>query len=92
MQKTAADLYEAVFLETPNEDFVVPANLIGGMSSVLTTINERNTEHVLLPRMSLLYVLEYFRIYIVGGVTCPYACMEWPRIQTPQALITLLEY
>ncbi len=45
----------------------------------------------MLPRPSLLYILEYFKIYKVGDPTGPYACMEWPGIQIPQAMLTFLE-
>ena len=40
---------------------------------------------------ALITVLEYSRIYKVGGVTFPCACMEWPGIQIPHALIILRE-
>jgi hypothetical protein len=56
MQKTAADLYAAVLLETPNEDLTIPADLIGDMSLAVAIFKERNTVYVLLPRLSLLYV------------------------------------
>ena len=45
----------------------------------------------MLPRPSLLYILEYYRIYKVGNPTGPYACMKWPGIQIPQAVLTLLD-
>ena len=43
MQKIAADLYEVVQLETPNEDLTASENLILDISSALAKANERNT-------------------------------------------------
>ena len=40
--------------------------------------------------MVLLYLLEYNIIYKVGGVSNPYASMEWPRIHIPQVISTML--
>ena len=38
-----------------------------------------------------MHILEYSRIYKVGDLTGPYACIEWPGIQIAQALLTLLD-
>ncbi len=39
----------------------------------------------------LLYLFEYYKISKVGGANKPYACMQWPGIQIPQAIINLLD-
>ena len=39
---------------------------------------------------NLLYLFEFSRIYKVGGIASPYATIEWPWVQTPQALSVLL--
>jgi hypothetical protein len=46
---------------------------------------------VLLPRLSILYIREYSRVYTVGDPTGPYACMELPGIQIPHVLLTVVE-
>ena len=61
-----------------------------GLTLASTQADSQN-EYVLLPRPSLMYILEYSRIYKVGDPTGPYACMEWLGIQIPQALLTLLD-
>ena len=38
-----------------------------------------------------LYLFEYYKISKVGGANSPYACMQWPGIQIPQAIINLLD-
>ena len=35
-------------------------------------------------------ILEYSKIYKAGGVSSPYAIMEWLGIQIPQAISTML--
>ena len=39
----------------------------------------------------LLYLFEYHKVTKVGGVSSPYTCAEWPRIQIPQAILSLLD-
>ena len=39
----------------------------------------------------LLYAFEYLRINKVGGTGSPYVCIEWPGIQIPLAITTLLQ-
>ena len=38
-----------------------------------------------------LYLFEFFKIVKIGGSNNPYACIEWPGIQIPQAILSLLE-
>ncbi len=87
--KTTSDLYEAT-LAKANTYPTVPTDIIGYITSAVAQAAAQNTEYVLLPRLSLLYILEYSNIFKVGDPTGPYACMEWPDIQIPQALLTLL--
>jgi len=49
-----------------------------------------NNNVIELKNRDLLYLLEYGRIYKVGGVSNPYANMEWPGIQIPKAISTML--
>ena len=88
--KTASDLYEAS-LDEAGPSFLIPFDLIGDITHAITQADSQNNEYVLFPRPSLLYILKYSRIYKVGDPTGTYACMEWPGIQIPQALLTLLD-
>jgi len=90
MIKTASDLYEA-FLVEAEPSFPIPSDLIGDMTLAITQADSQNNDYVMLPRPSLLYILEYSIIYKVGDPTGPYSCMEWPGIQIPQALLTKLD-
>ncbi len=77
MLKMASDLYEASLAEA-GDSFSIPSDLIGDITLAITQTDSQNNEYVLLPRPSLLYILEYSRIYKVGDPTGPYACMKWP--------------
>ncbi len=80
--KTASDLYEATLTES-NTYPTVPTNLIGDIASELARGNEKYTEYVMLPRLSLLCIQVYSKTYKVGGITGPYACIEWPAFKFP---------
>ena len=40
---------------------------------------------------TLLYLLEFCRITKISMPNNPYACAEWPGIQIPQAILSLLD-
>ena len=35
--------------------------------------------------------MEFYKIVKIGGINSPFACMEWPKIQIPQAILSLLD-
>jgi hypothetical protein len=90
MLKTISDLYEAS-LEEAGIFFIIPSDLIGDITLATAHADSQNNEYVLLPRPSLMYILEYSRIYKVGDPIGPYTCVEWPGIQISQPLLTLLD-
>ena len=61
MLKTASDLYEASLIEA-GSSFLIPSDLIGDITLAITQADTQNNEYFLLPRPSLLYILEYSRI------------------------------
>ncbi len=63
------------------------------MDIIATAIAEStiaNNNIISLKNIDLLYFVEFNRIYKVGGVSNPYDNMEWPGIQIPQAISTML--
>jgi len=90
MLKTASALHEASLAEG-GSSFLIPSDLIGDITLAMTHADSQNNECVLLPRPSLMYILEYSIIYKVGDPTGPYAYMEWPGIQICRTLRTLLD-
>ena len=75
MLKTTSDLYEASLAEA-GAPFSILSDLIGGITFAITQVDSQNNDYVLLPRPSLLYIMEYSRIYKVEDPTGPYSCME----------------
>ena len=69
MQKTATKLYAVVLLIPRNEYHTIPTDFIGDISTALATTNDSKNKSVKLPRLSLLNVMERFRIHEVGGDT-----------------------
>ena len=39
----------------------------------------------------MLYLFEFYNIVKIGGTNSPCACIEWPRIQIPQSILSLLD-
>ena len=46
---------------------------------------------ILLSLTDTLYLFEFYRICKVGGIASPYAKIEWPGVQIPQALTAILQ-
>jgi hypothetical protein len=60
MLKTALDLYEASMAEAgPSFLIPPPPDLIGDIAVAITQADSQNHEYAMLPRPSLLYILEY---------------------------------
>ncbi len=72
MLKTASDLYEASLVEA-GASFPIPSDLTGDITLAITQANSQNRAYVLLPRPSLLYIMEYSIIYKAGDPIGPYA-------------------
>ncbi len=56
------------------------------MDIIATAISKSaagTTNTIALKNIDLLYLMEFKNIYKVGGVSNPYAGMEWPGIQIP---------
>jgi len=59
------------------------------LSDALEMVGDRH--YVELSPQIQLYLFEYYKINKVGGDNIPYACMHWPGIPIPQAIINLLD-
>jgi hypothetical protein len=51
----------------------------------------QNETNITMGPTYLLYLFESSRIYKVGIIASPYASIEWPCVQTPQALSAILQ-
>ena len=73
---------DADILEVPNDYY-------SAISEAVEAAGERH--YVELNPQHTLYLFEYYKISKVGGPNTPYACMQWPGIQIPQAIISMLD-
>jgi hypothetical protein len=74
----------------PNDHFIIPEDFVDIIATAIAESAATNTNTHALKNIDLLYLMEYIRIYKVGGVSSPYANMEWPGIQIPQAISAML--
>ena len=44
-----------------------------------------------LDALHTLYLFEFYKIVKIGDINSPYACIEWPGIQIPQTILSVLE-
>jgi len=88
IQDSLAEMYEELLLNT-KEEFTIPEDFV---DTIAITIAELPAEknRITLKNTYLLYLMECNMIYNVGGISSPYASMEWPGIQIPQAISTMI--
>jgi hypothetical protein len=73
-----------------DDDFIIPEDFVQIIATTMTEATATNHNIFELKNRDLLYLLEYIRIYKVGGVGNPYANMEWHGMQIPQVISTML--
>ena len=83
LRTTVHGLYEDVFYEAGEDPLAIPDDLIGPISLALAEANDKKQNFVLLPKLILLYLLEFTRVYKVGSQLGLHAGMEWPSMQIP---------
>ena len=52
---------------------------------------DRDSHNADLGALHIIYLFEFYKIVKIGGIDNLYACIEWPGLQIPQAIISLLE-
>jgi hypothetical protein len=60
----------------PDDHFIIPEDFVDIIATAIAESAETNNNTIALKNIYLLYLMEYSRIYKVGGVTSPYANME----------------
>jgi uncharacterized membrane protein YagU involved in acid resistance len=73
------------------EQYHPPTDFI---DTFITTIeaaeSNNNVAEITLAPTNLLYLFEFIIIFKIGRISSPYAVSEWPRVQLPQAITTIL--
>ena len=73
-----------------DDHLIIPEDFVDIIATAMSESATTNNNTIALKNIDLLYLMEYNRIYKVGGVSSPYANMEWPGIQIPQAISAML--
>jgi hypothetical protein len=81
--------YELLLEEVGEKEFVTPTDFYSTIFEAIDKANDYPTVELKSP--DLLYLFEYLRINKVGGTGSTYVCIEWPGIQIPLAITTLLQ-
>ena len=80
--------YETLLADAGNKDFTIPNDFYTAISDAIDYAGDATT--VELHSLELLYLFEFYRITKTGGTTSPYVTIEWPWIQKPMVITSLL--
>jgi hypothetical protein len=74
----------------PDEHFIILEEFVDTIAMAIAEFAATNTNTITLKNIDLLYLMEFSRIYKVGGINSPYVNMEWFGIQIPQVVSIML--
>jgi len=83
------DVYEDLLLN-PDNDYLPPEEFIDTLITIITEACAQYEAAITIPSTDLLHLPEFSKMHKVGGISSPYASIEWPCVQMPQALTTIL--
>jgi hypothetical protein len=81
------EIYDRLF-DIDADALEVPEDYSSSIAAATAT--SRDNQNVELEPQLLLYKMEFYKIVKIGGINNPFACVEWPGIQIPQAILNLL--
>ena len=70
------------------EQLSQPEHFYTALSEAIETVGDNHS--AALDTLHTLYLFEFYKIVKIGGIRSPYACIEWPGIQIPQTILSLL--
>ena len=82
------EIYDRLY-DIDAEQLSHPKDFYTALSEATKAIGDSHT--AALDTLNTLYIFEFYKIVKIGGIHSPYACIEWPGIQIPQAILSLLE-
>ena len=83
------DVYEELLLQ-PDNDYTPLEDFIDTLITCIAEANAQDVAAITIPLADLLYLLEFSKIHKVGGISSPYASIEWLGVQIPQVLTVKL--
>jgi hypothetical protein len=81
-------LYDKIF-DLDAEHVNQPEDFYTALSDVTEALGDGH--YADMDASHMLYLFEFYKIVKIRGTNSPYACIEWPGIQTPQAILSLLD-
>jgi len=84
------DSYEYRIMDN-NADFHTLDDFIQIFIEGIAAAEAQGETIISLPFKDTLYLLEFYRIFKVGGIASPYATIEWLGVQIPHALTAILQ-
>ena len=89
IQDSLAEMYDELLLN-PDDNFIIPEDFVDIIATTMAENTSADNNTITLKNTGLLYLMEYNKIYKVGGVNIPYASIKRAGIQIPQAISTML--
>ena len=84
------ETYEDMLLSDKDE-YIPPTDFIDTFITVIEATESSNAREITLTSTNLLYLFEFSKIFKVGGISSPYAVIEWHGVQIPQAITRILQ-
>ena len=81
--------YEALLDDSGNHGYTIPSDFYTAISDAINYVGDATIVELHSPE--LMYLFEFYRIFKIGGTTSPYVSIEWPWIQIPMAIKSLLQ-
>ena len=82
------ELYDMLF-DIDADALAVPEDYYSAFAEANELAGDKQS--IQLDPQILLYLMEFYKIVKIGGNNSPFACMEWPGIHIPQAILSLLD-
>ena len=82
------ELYDMLF-DIDADALAVPENYYSAIAEANELAGDRQS--IELDPQILLYLMEFYKMVKIRRINNPFLCMEWPGIQIPQAILSLLD-
>ena len=82
------EIYDRLF-DIDAEPMDIPEDYYTAIATASEAAGEGHTSEM--KHHALIYLFEYYKITKIGGANSPYTCAEWPGIQIPQTILSLLD-
>jgi len=81
------EIYDGLF-DVDADALEVPEDYYSAIAAATETAGDNQS--VELEPQLILYLMEFYKIIKIGGINNPFACIEWPGIHIPHAILNIL--